>query len=249
MLLESTSAGSVAEARPDDHRASGGSNPTSALQPSALFKPKDVVVALIPHIVARSVCRRYHYSGSYPGGSLFNFGMFVRKRLLGVAVLGVGPVNVYQFFEGALPSEVVCLTRFWLDDRLGRNAESRVLGIVLRLVRRHQSLVKAVVAYSDPAAGHDGTIYRGAGFLYLGQSEAMPLYRLPDGTLHHSRSLGHSFGSHSVKHFRDHGVEVELVPQQQKHTYVALIDRIWRDRLTRPVLAYPKSGPERIRGS
>ena len=103
------------------------------------------------------------------------------------------------------------------------------------------------MAYSDPGVNHDGTIYRAAGFHYLGLSEAMSLYRLPGGSVHHSRSLGHSFGSHSIQHFRGHGVDVELVPQQPKHIYVALIDRSWRERLTRPVLPYPKSVQERIR--
>lgn len=67
----------------------------------------------------------------------------------------------------------------------------------------------------------------------------MALYRLPDGTVHHSRSLGHSYGTHSLKHFNAHGLRVELVKQMPKHTYVALIDLGWRDRLNRPVIAYP----------
>ena len=102
--------------------------------------------------------------------------------------------------------------------------------------------MKALVAYSDPAAGHTGTIYRSAGFLYLGESTAMPLYKLPDGSIHHSRSLSHRYGTHSRKHFASYGVEVELVPQAPKHTYVALIDPSWRERLTRPLISYPKQG-------
>ena len=66
----------------------------------------------------------------------------------------------------------------------------------------------------------------------------MPLLRLPDGTLHHSRSLGHSFGTHSLVHFAAHGVGVETISQSRKFVYVALIDPAWRDRLTRPVLLY-----------
>jgi hypothetical protein len=99
-----------------------------------------------------------------------------------------------------------------------------------------------LVAYSDPAAGHTGTIYRAAGFLYLGESTAMPLYQLPDGSIHHSRSLSHRYGTHSRKHFASYGVEVELVNQLPKHIYVALIDPSWRDRLTRSVIPYPKQG-------
>jgi len=154
-------------------------------------------------------------------------------------VLSAGSPNLHRLFSGAKNLEVACLARLWLDDRLGRNSESRTLGIIFRQLRRYQSTIKAVVAYSDPEAGHTGTIYRGAGMLYLGWSTAMALYRLPDGTVHHSRSLGHSYGSHSIKHFESHGLKVELVKQRPKHTYVALIDPNWRDRLNRPVIAYP----------
>ena len=100
----------------------------------------------IPHLVARRVCERKHYLGSYPGGVLLNFGIFVGDKLLGVVVLGAGPANLRRFFHGAGPREVLCLTCFWLDDRLGPNAESRVLGVITRSMRRWQTTVKAVVA-------------------------------------------------------------------------------------------------------
>ncbi len=176
---------------------------------------------------------------SYPGGTLLDLGVFGGARLLGVAVIGVGPFNVHRAFRDAETREVVCLSRLWLDDRCGRNSESRVLGVICRSLRRWQPNIKALVAYSDPGAGHEGTIYRAAGFAYLGTSEAMPLYRLPDGTVHHSRTLAHSFGSHSLAHFQAHGVEVQTVPQAAKLVYVAFIDPVWRDRLTREILPYP----------
>ena len=74
----------------------------------------------------------------------------------------------------------------------------------------------------------------------------MPLYRLPDGSIHHSRSLSHSFGTHSRAHFQQHGVAVELVEQSPKFTYVALIDPTWRERLARSPLPYPNSIQEAI---
>jgi hypothetical protein len=171
---------------------------------------------------------------------VLNFGIFASEHLLGVAVLGVGPANLHCLFRDAQGHQVLCLTLLWLDNRLGRNSESRSLAIILRQLRRHQSSVKAVVAYSDPMVGHDGGIYRAAGFLYLGQSTAMPKYQLPDGSIYHSRSLSHSFGTHSVRHFQSHEVKVELIPQAPKFVYLALIDPTWRQRLLRLPQPYPK---------
>ena len=233
------SAASVKDSTAPSHGAGAGSSPSAALQFSPLFGPKDFLIRSIPTSVARQVCETKHYLGSYPGGSLLNFGMFASDMLLGVAVLGAGPTNLHCLFSKARREEVICLSRFWLDDRLGKNSESRALAIVLRLLRRYQSTAKAVVAYSDPEAGHTGAIYRACGFLYIGESSAMTLYRLPDGTVHHSRSLGHRFGTRSLRYFSAHCVNVELVPQARKLTYVALIDHSWRERLTRPVFPYP----------
>ena len=232
------SAGSVAAARSAHQQARGGASPTPALQLPSTFAPRDLKILPIAPVVARHLCELHHYLRTYPGGALLNFGAFAGQHLLGVCVLTVGPFNAHRFFRNARPKEVLCLARFWLDDRCGRNSESRVLSVICRSLRRWQSGIKALVAYSDPAAGHDGSIYRAAGFAYLGTSEATPLYRLPDGSVHHSRSLGHSFGTRSVAHFHARGVAVRTVPQAPKFVYVALIDPAWRERLTRLVLPY-----------
>jgi hypothetical protein len=141
--------------------------------------------------------------------------------------------------DGAKPDDGITLTRVWLDDSLPSNSESKALGIVLRMLRKHTSL-KFVVAYSDPAAGHLGVIYQACGWLYTGLSSATPLYDIGDGVARHSRSLAHEFGSHSVKFFAAHGVEVKTVPQAAKHRYIKFLDDSWCCRLKVPVLPYPK---------
>ena len=235
-----TGAASVTESTTLDQSVGPGSTPRAALQ----FGPKDIHVAPIPARIAKQMCNRHHYLGSYPASSHFNLGAFARGMLLGVCVIGCGPAGLKHLFEGAEGAQVACLTRFWLDDRLGRNSESRTLSIIFRQLKKHQNTIKAIVAYSDPAAGHTGIVYRASGLLYLGESVSMPKYRLPDGSVHHSRTLSHWAGTHSLKWFRSHGINVELVPQTPKLTYVALLDPLWRDRLTRPVLPYPNVNNE-----
>ena len=104
----------------------GGANPTPALRQTVAFGPKDLIIRPIPPSVARRMCEQHHYLKSYPGGTLFNFGIFANHTLLGVAVIGVGPFNIHRLFQDAPPKEVVCLSRFWIDDRCGKNSESGV---------------------------------------------------------------------------------------------------------------------------
>ncbi len=113
-----------------------------------------------------------------------------------------------------------------------------MIGIVLRALRVNTSL-KFLVSYADPSQGHVGTIYQATNWIYTGLSEATPLYDIGDGVARHSRSLSHAYGSHSVKHFKRHGVDVQLVPQVRKHRYVYFFDRALRQRLNVPELPYP----------
>lgn len=196
------------------------------------------MVQPIPHLLARQLCQGKHYLHSYPAAEL-SFGVFVERRLPGVCVLAAGPFNLCCYFEGAKGKDVLCLSRLWLDDSLGRNSESRTLAMLVRQLRKHQTLVKALVAYSNASVGHTGTVYRAAGFLFLGHSAATPYLRLPDGRVLHSRTLSHIYGSHSLDHFARHRVNLERVPQPPKLTYVALVDPSWKGRLKAPVLPYP----------
>lgn len=234
-----TSAGSVQAARPATRRAGGGATPTPALRDARTLRPRDILVRPVPHSVARAICERHHYLHSYPGGGVLDFGVFAGSALLGVLVLGVGPSNIHRLFRDARRGEVLCLARLWLDDRLGRNSESRVLGIVLRALRRSQSRIKALVAYGDPGAGHSGVIYRAAGFAYVGLSQGTPLYRLEGSIPHHSRSFSAVFGTRSQSHFAANGLRLERVPQTPKVTYIAFVDPAWRNRLLVPVQPYP----------
>ena len=207
-----------------------GSTPSAALQ--------QLQVNPIPISVARQLIEREHYLHSLPGGTCLSFGVFIGGSLLGAMTFGVGPTNAYSLVEDAKPDDCLTLTRLWLSDALPHNSESRVLGIVLRSLKRHTS-IKFLVSYADPAQGHLGIIYQANNWLYTGLSEAMPLYDVGDGKLRHSRSLSHGYGTHSVQHFARHGIKVKLAPQSAKHRYVYLLNRNWQQRLRVPQLPNP----------
>jgi len=170
---------------------------------------------------------------------MLTLGIFLGESLLGAATLGAGPYLAYHIVEKAKPDDCITLTRLWLADKLPANSESRVLGTILRHLRKDTSL-KFVMTYSDPCAGHFGTIYQATNWLYTGLSSAIPLYDIGDGIARHSRSLAHELGSHSLKHFAANGLDVKMVPQSAKHRYIYFLNDDWRSRLEVAVLPYPK---------
>ena len=236
MLIEvidghTVGAESIVAAQPTNQRAGGGAEPTPALH--------SVQVLPIPIRIAKSLLVHHHYLHSLPGGTQLAFGVFLGHRLLGALTMGAGPTNAYGLVDGAVPEDCATLSRLWLSNELPGNSESKVLGVVLRALKKHTEL-KFLVTYVDPAQGHVGTIYQATGWLYTGLSQAMPLYDIGDGNPRHSRSLSHAYGSRSAEYFARHGIQVIKVPQMAKHRYIRFLSHSWQDRLRVPVLPYPK---------
>lgn len=225
------SAASVTVSMAPVQGAGAGSTPSAALQAIQVYP--------VPFRIARCVIERDHYLHSMPGGTKLAFGVFAHNSLQGALTMGVGPYGAPSLVAGAASDDCLTLTRLWLSGDLPRNSESRVLGIILRSLRRHTDL-KFLLTYADPLHGHMGTIYQATNWLYIGLSQPMPLYDLGDGRPRHSRSLSHAYGSHSMAHFRRKDVVVKLLPQEPKHRYLYFLDPSWRQRLVVPVLPYPK---------
>ncbi len=226
-----TSAGSVEAARSENHQIRGGANPTPALH--------SIRIVPIQYAVTKRILIEHHYLHSMPAGTQINLGALVENRLLGVLTLGVGPTHAYRLVDGAAPNDCVTLTRLWLSDELPKNSESRVLGIALRSLRKATSF-KFVLTYADPNAEHVGTIYQATNWIYIGESQAMPLLDFGDGIGRHTRSVAHDYGTHSLKHFEKHGMTVKKIPQAAKHRYVYFLNKSWRSRLNPEQLPYPK---------
>ncbi|MFC2070409.1 DNA methyltransferase [Chloroflexota bacterium] len=159
--------------------------------------------------------------------------------MLGVITFGSGPANAYKMVTGVSIDECLTLTRLWLSDELPSNSESRVIGICLRALKKNTGVI-FLLSYADPTEGHLGTIYQATGWIYTGVSESMPKFDMGDGIMRHSRSLSHAFGSHSLKHFKSHGLNVKVIEQPRKHRYIYFLDKSFRDRLKISVLPYPK---------
>ena len=220
-------------------RDDGGASPTTPLQ------PKDLIVAPISHRVAAELVRARHYLHAPASAVRLSLGIFGGGALLGVAIFNPGPRNGYRLLRDATQTDMLHLARFWMDDRAPRNSESRALGIIARHLRRHTA-VKALLAYSDPAAGHSGMIYRAAGWLFLGEADAQPLMSVNGGPPRHLRSVASVLQSHSADYLRRHGFEVKMIPTTPKLRYLLLLDPAWRDRLLvapRPYVAAGGDAP------
>jgi hypothetical protein len=190
----------------------------------------------------REIIECKHYLHSMPAVTRQCFGVYLDDSLEGAVVFTSGPRHGYKLLQAAKPQDVSVLARLWLSDALPRNSESRVIGFVLRFLRRSTDW-KLLLSYADPAAGHSGTIYQATGWKYLGQTAADSYISL-EGELIHPRTVYTRFGSNSLAHLRATGIPAMRQSAPGKHRYIYVLDPAWNWRLREIPQPYPREENE-----
>ncbi len=205
--------------------------------------PKSLRLEKLSASAVRGIVSQNHYLHSMPTAARLCFGVFHEGELAGAVVFTAGARQGHRLLAGGRPEDVVTLARLWLSDALPKNAESRVIGVALRYLRRSTPW-KMVLSYADPAAGHRGTIYQATGWLYLGRGCPSAYVDLGDGPLIHPRTVFSRYGSNRIGQLRRTGVPARRRIVGGKHRYAYVLDPSWRWRLGGWLTAYPQPGRE-----
>lgn len=130
-----------------------------------MSKIKDIKVKLIDKREADKIVKKYHYSGKVTQNSQLNFGVFLNGVLLGAAQFGPS-IDKRRMGQnlGIGMNESIELNRLAISDELGKNAESRVLGVCLRMIKKQYPFIRCVISFADACQCGDGTIYRASNF-------------------------------------------------------------------------------------
>lgn len=201
---------------------------------------KDLLVRPVSSAEAGALVRRVHYSGKVTQNSQLHFGVFWRGRLEGAVQLGpsIDLRRMAGTVQGSGIHDFMELNRMAFTDRLPPNSESRALGIVFRLMRRHAPQIRWVVTFADATQCGDGTIYRACGFDLIGIKRNASLLRLPDGRVVAKKALDNTRmadGRYASAAAIESGA-TPLVGFQIK--YIKFLDPLWADRLAVPRLPY-----------
>lgn len=119
---------------------------------------------------AKELIIREHYSHKWatPFG-LYNYGVRLDGELLGVASYGhlMNPKS-FKAIADLHPEQITELNRLWIDDRLGKNAETWLMAEAHKRLLK-DTPVRLVQSFADGRLGV-GTIYQAANFGYYGYS-------------------------------------------------------------------------------
>ncbi|HAA50399.1 MAG TPA: hypothetical protein DCE43_11815 [Planctomycetaceae bacterium] len=191
----------------------GGFNPTS---------PLHFFIAPIHHAGAREFVERWHYSHRIPTGKNICFGLWSASELYAVIVYGIG-VNPYQAkFLGV--ESVIEIKRMCRSEPKQAYELSRLIRLSLKMAKNLMGF-DAVVAFADPEQGHEGTVYKAAGFTHEGRTNAEWHLVGSDGVRRHRRyayRMARRKGI-TVQEARD-SLCVQRVKTEPKHRWVLRLD-------------------------
>lgn len=122
------------------------------------------------------------------------FGAFVGQELYACAVYGVGVNMAAETYLAKVTGLAVKKDNLYELKRLARigaRGESRIsltrfLAICHRILLKEHG-IQYIYSFSDPEHSHDGTIYRAANFIHLGQTDKETHFKTPEGKFIHRR--------------------------------------------------------------
>lgn len=132
-----------------------------------------LIIKSISKEMAKEMIISNHYSHKWNDGGFgrYNYGIFQSSspdECLGVASYGYMKNPKAHIFRSSNPHGWMSeLNRMWIDDRLGHNAETILIGASLRLIRKEDPNIVAVQSFADGRLGC-GTIYKASNFKYYG---------------------------------------------------------------------------------
>ena len=109
--------------------------------------------------------KQRHYLSSCPPGYVVALEFIEGRDRVGAMLLGRPAARAYD------ADRILELTRMYFVDEMPKNTESCALAMMRKWVRRWLPGIRLLLSYSDPAQGHQGTIYRADGWAPFGQTK------------------------------------------------------------------------------
>ena len=198
---------------------------------------KQLTIKAIPHKVAQNIIVERHYLHRKAPCS-YSWGLYDNDEIVGVIMYGTpSSAPLRRGIAGDDEKDnVIELTRLWIDDKIGKNAESYLIGNTVKKVNK-----EIVVSYAEIEQGHLGTVYQACSFLYTGLSAKRTNW-VVEGIDKHCQTIADKHTSEELK--AKYGSKFKLVPRPRKHRYVFINAKKKRrleliDKLKYPIQQYP----------
>lgn len=152
-----------------------------------------LIIKEIDRETAKTMIIKNHYSHKWNTAfGKINIGIFQKgnSNCLGVASFGnlMNPNSYQSISHNFKKGNVIELNRLWIDDCLGKNVETILLGASWKILRNEYPEIKAVQSFADGRLGC-GTIYKASNFKFYGYTESLFYEDIETGVVYHKVSM------------------------------------------------------------
>jgi len=216
-----------------------------------MSRVKDIRLKVIPSKVAKEFIKKHHYSGKIASTGEIYFGAFLEKKLVGAIQLGrsINKRKMIGLVTNTRWNGFLELNRLVLLDYVPKNSESRIISVMIRLLKKHAPHIKWIISFADGTQCGDGTIYRASGFKLTGIVKNKAIVELPNGEKHHHLTWGAgqygrkrkemlSAGFNNWKKYLDYKYDGWKLLDGFQLRYIYLIDKTCK--ITVPILPFSK---------
>lgn len=205
------------------------------------MESKDLIVKPISRQDADKIVRSLHYSGKVVPNAQLHFGVFLNGKCGGAMQLGpsINKKGTMNIVADTKWNGFIELNRMAFADWLPRNSESRAIGVVMRMLRKHYPHLEWVISFADGTQCGDGTIYRASNFVLTDIRESDALRTNPK-----TGETMHIIQAHHLKISKEFRTWKPLQGYQFRYVYFLNPDA--RKRLTVPVIPFSEIEKRKI---
>jgi hypothetical protein len=150
---------------------------------------------------AKYAVQHWHYSRSLPCSKTARAGVWEDGKFIGAVVFAWG-ANRHLAGEYKLKmTECAELCRVALNRHA--TPVSRILSIAVKMLKREMPGIRLLVSYADLNQGHEGKIYQGSNWMYVGETGYEAGITL-NGKLTHRRTINSKYGTSIVEWLQQH---------------------------------------------
>ena len=211
----------------------------------------------VDHKTAEQSVFRYHYSRKMPRGKLAKIGVWENDKFIGVVIYGRGASPKVLERHAGLKNNAhfVELCRVALSKH--QNHVTKIVAISIKMLRKHNKGLKAIVSFADTRQGHLGKIYQAGNWDYVGlaakNSDGYKIYgqdtHKKTMDRHHKKfqklTLKENYKGTFLDYLKEYlDPNVEVLKGSPKHKYIYCLDKETKMFVDQHRKPYPTSNAD-----
>ena len=191
------------------------------------FGEEGFYIKEIDRNLANEIIVKNHYSHKYYNATYIHLGVFINNELIGVLQYGyaMNPASQASVVANTAIDEYLELNRMWLDDKAGKNSESKAISYSIRYIKRKFPKIKWIQSFADERCGCFGIVYQACSFGYYGE-HINRFWELDGETFHNSIMTSEIAGPRGYKLLNDPKNKDRVVKHElRQFRYIKFIDQ------------------------